>query len=142
MEDKPALHKSLYCLVVDDNLIEQAASVAVIQQAGIAVDAVSNGIEAIELAYRIPYDLIFMDLDMPGINGFETTRVIRTLPEMRGWVPIMALTMSKEPEDVRRCFQCGMSNFILKALTLNNLYAAISPYAVDKLRRPTIKAEF
>lgn len=122
----------LNILVVDDNALDRAHSVKIIKQSLHYADEVSSGKEAIIAAYENPYDLILMDLDMPGMDGFETTKIIRSLPATRGWVPIIALTQTDNPEDVRQCFQVGMSNFILKPLRTNSLLAAICSYSAHK----------
>ena len=124
---------SLHILVVDDDDADREASIQVIKENGHYADGVASGEEAVEATYRTPYDLAFMDIDMPGgMNGFETTKTIRSLPETRGMLPIIALTMTKNPEDVRECIMVGMSNFVLKPLTKSNFLAAVGSYAVRK----------
>jgi len=122
----------LHILVVDNNDIERKASVEIIRDNQHIATEASTGEAALVAAYDIPFDLILLELHLPNMNGFEVAKLIRTLPATRGWVPIIALTQTDNHEDVRKCFQVGMSNFILKPLTTSSLLAATCTYSARK----------
>ena len=122
----------LHILIVDDNEQERMESASLARNSTHVVEEATHGIEALTMAKNTLYDLILMDLDMPYLDGFLTTQAIRQLPEIRRHVPIMALTHTTNPEDVRKCFQVGMSNFILKPLTQDKLQAIFNVYVHTK----------
>jgi CheY-like chemotaxis protein len=132
--DDSKLCYPMYCLIVDDNTQEAAMSRKILRTLGIHVHSATNPSRAIELAYRIPFDVIFMEISLNSVSGagIETTRVIRSLPQMRGFVPIMALTRDRTPENLNKCFQAGMSNYLLKPLSTEALLAALAPILEKK----------
>ena len=104
-------------LVVDDNSINLLLTVTHLKRFGYTADSAENGKEALETFSRTPYDLIFMDCQMPEMDGYEATRRIRNM-EGQGSkrVPIIALTANVLEEDYERCVQCGMDDYITKPL--------------------------
>jgi CheY-like chemotaxis protein len=85
------------------------------------VDVAGNGREAVEAFRRLPYDLVFMDCDMPVLNGFEATRAIRALeqqqeggPGSKPHLPIIAFTASALAGDREKCLASGMDDFLPK----------------------------
>jgi CheY-like chemotaxis protein len=79
---------------------------------------------AVEMAKRVPYDLILMDMQMPRMDGMDATRAIRKLPAGRV-VPIIAMTANAFSEDRAHCLESGMNDFITKPFEPELLYAAI-----------------
>jgi PAS domain S-box-containing protein len=102
-------------LVVDDNEINILIAKRILSKWGLEIESAINGYEAIEKIMTESYDLIFMDIKMPGIDGFETTGIIRDLsgPYYQR-VPIIALTASTLKNDHYKFQKCGMNGHILK----------------------------
>lgn len=136
VQHQPVVNACLHILVVDDDPNDRALAVQLLQDKQHQVDTAKTGEEAIRAAEKAPYDLVFMDLEMPqGLDGFETTRQIKALPGGKGETSVIALTFTKNPEDVRKCFQMGMSNFVLKPITNSKIEAIIATYVRNKNER-------
>jgi len=112
-------------LVVEDNPVSQLLAAEVFKRLGCQVDVVGNGREAVEAWQRLPYDLIFMDCDMPVMNGFDATRRIRELQGSRRRVPIVAMTASALQGDAEKCIAAGMDDFMSKPLRFAQLSAMV-----------------
>lgn len=121
----------LNMLLVDDNAINQKVLLSLLQQMGYTADSVFNGIEAVNATHRKPYDLVFMDVQMPEMDGIEATRRIRqreseTTARPPGVIPIViiALTARAMPGDREKCLAAGMNDFLTKPVrpeTLQNM---------------------
>lgn len=110
-------------LVVEDNKVNQRVAVARLQKMGFLVDVADQGEQALTMVTTCQYDLIFMDCQMPVMDGFEATRRIRTL-EATGRIskaPIIAMTAHVMNEDKARCFEAGMDDFLRKPVTQEQL---------------------
>jgi signal transduction histidine kinase/AmiR/NasT family two-component response regulator len=125
------LHE-VHVLLAEDNAVNQKISLALFRKLGCSADAVSNGIEVIEALQRIPYSLIFMDCQMPEMDGFEATRLIRKREVESGqacpWkspVHIVALTAGAMQSDRESCFAAGMDDFVSKPVRLTEMQAAL-----------------
>ena len=103
-------------LVAEDNSVNQMVAVRLLERLGCRVDVAGNGAEAVQMATRLPYSLIFMDCHMPEMDGFEATLKIRRRENDLGLVamPIVALTASVLQEDRDRCVSAGMDDIIGK----------------------------
>ncbi len=108
-------------LVVDDNPINLRVARGLVEQLGYQVDTASSGAEAVERVRLGSYAAVLMDCHMPDLDGFEATRRIRALGGGFARLPIIAVTASVLPDDVRACHQCGMSSVVGKPLTLEDL---------------------
>jgi CheY-like chemotaxis protein len=114
----------LRVLVVEDTPINQAAAVAVLEQAGHRVGVAEDGAEALEALAAFTFDVVLMDLHMPGLDGFETTRRIRALDGPIARIPIIAVTATARPEDYPQCLEAGMNEVLAKPFTPEALAAA------------------
>ncbi len=104
-------------LVAEDNVINQLVIVQQLSVLGYDVLAVNNGREALEALENAPFDLILMDCQMPELDGYEATRLIREGPERTRRVPIVALTAHAMKEELERCLAVGMNDTITKPFT-------------------------
>ncbi len=111
-------------LVVDDDAVNREVTLALMGSALPQVEAVSDGLQAVQRATLQPYDLILMDLQMPGIDGLETSRRIRGLPGGAA-TAIVALTANAFDEDRRRCLEAGMDDFLTKPVLPELLFETV-----------------
>jgi CheY-like chemotaxis protein len=98
-------------LVAEDNPVNQLVAVRLLEVRGYGVDVANNGREALEMHERTPYDAIFMDCQMPELDGYDTTREIRRLEGDDRHTPIIAMTASTMPGDTERCLAAGMDYY-------------------------------
>jgi|HubBroStandDraft_1064217.scaffolds.fasta_scaffold18852_4 CheY-like chemotaxis protein len=112
-------------LLVEDERTNQMIATARLKGLGYAVDVASDGGEAVAAVEATDYDVVLMDLFMPGMDGLEATRAIRSLPGSAGTVPVIALTGSSGDCYVGACLEAGMNDFLSKPFTDAFLEAAI-----------------
>lgn len=112
----PARLTQMKILVVEDNSVNRQVAELLLKKAGQIVDVVGNGLEAIRAVQAISYDLIFMDIQMPGLDGLETTQRIREWEAGEKHTPIVAMTANAIAGFERTCFQAGMDDFLSKPL--------------------------
>ena len=112
-------------LLAEDNAMNQMLTARALQRAGYTVDSVSEGNAAVEAATSQDYDLILMDVQMPGLSGLEATRRIRSLEGPRGRTPILALTANAGREAAEICRAAGMDDHLSKPFRRDDLVAAV-----------------
>ncbi|MCA1957097.1 MAG: response regulator, partial [Nitrospira sp.] len=152
-------HASVRLLVVDDNPVNQKVAVRMLEKLGYRADVAGNGHEALAALARRPYDIVFMDCQMPEMDGFEATRRIReletaplsvasdhtsphlsspqppgdTLPTTKHRrVPIIAMTANAMEADRQQCLACGMNDFISKPISREDLERVLSQWLTAK----------
>ena len=106
-------------LVAEDSPTNQMVLLAQLEKLGYRARAVANGVEAVAAVQREDYDLVLMDCQMPGMDGFEATRQIRRSPRPR--VPIVAVTAHAMVGDRQRCIREGMDDYLSKPVALDPL---------------------
>lgn len=116
----------LRILVVEDNCNNQLVAIGLLEKLGYLADVAENGRTALDCLERSSYDLVFMDCHMPELDGFETTTRILTKFQNACRPRIVALTASTMKEDIDRCFDAGMDDFIGKPLTLKSLVRVLN----------------
>ena len=111
-------------LVAEDNPVNQKVACALLKKLGILADVVANGREVVEKLQRQSYDIVFMDVQMPEVDGLEATLLIRR-SETLTQPHIIAMTANVMPEDRDRCTNVGMDDFVAKPIRLDCLVEAL-----------------
>ena len=129
----------LLTLLVEDNLINQKVASRLLEKNGCSVRTACNGREAIERYAEQPFDLIFMDVQMPEMNGFEAARAIRRLEETNGTrTAIIALTANAMAADRELCLDSGMDDYLSKPVELAKLQEMILKYGAASVAHKSV----
>ena len=127
-------------LVVEDNEVNQQVATELLESAGASVTIASNGGEAVRILAedeRSPrFDVVFMDLQMPEMDGFTATRLLRTQPRLQG-LPIIAMTAHALVEERQRCLEAGMNDHVSKPIEPDALFATLLRWAKPREMRTT-----
>jgi signal transduction histidine kinase/DNA-binding response OmpR family regulator len=115
-------------IVAEDNLMNMALITEVLTKMQLRVLKAANGREALQLLEQYDPAIIFMDINMPVMDGFETTRHIREMFHKKKNVPIIALTADAMKEDKDRCLQVGMNDFISKPFRIKEIESVLDKY--------------
>ncbi|MBF0449454.1 MAG: response regulator [Candidatus Magnetomorum sp.] len=113
------------CLIVEDNLINQTIISRLLKKLGIDSDIAKDGIEAIEAVKKKLYDIIFMDIQMPRMDGIQATKCILNDCELEKKPVIVAVTANVSEKNAENCRDSGMKEFITKPVSLKILQDAI-----------------
>jgi PAS domain S-box-containing protein len=119
----------LHILLAEDNLVNQEIAYQIFKKFGYQVDIVNNGIEAVEAVQGKVYDLVFMDIQMPEMDGLTATRQIRQNPTMQP--QIVAMTANVLPETYQDCIDAGMNNYISKPIKIKEIIRIL--YSMSRL---------
>jgi CheY-like chemotaxis protein len=123
LEDRPTCSR---VLVVEDNDVNQEVAATILRKLGCDVEVAGDGRQAVEMAGDNPYDLIFMDCQMPIMDGFEATEEIRRRERTSGHhTKIVAMTAHTAKEDRDRCLEAGMDDYIGKPVTYEDFRALL-----------------
>jgi len=118
-------------LVAEDNSVNQMVIGELLKSAGVEVDIVHNGAEAVSMLDAKPYSFVLMDCEMPEIDGFEATKWIR-MQEVSNKdgrrIPIIALTANAIQGDRERCLDAGMDDYLTKPVTANRLFETLAKW--------------
>ncbi len=120
--------RRLSILLAEDNKINAVLATTLIERAGHEVDVAENGAEAVSAVEKTAYDLVFMDLHMPKMDGLEATRRIRALDGDAAHVPIVALTANAMASDSQKCRDAGMDDFLSKPFEPKDLHAVLEKW--------------
>ncbi len=122
---KLAEHHPLRILLAEDNIVNQKVVVGILANQGYRVDVAANGLEVLDALNRQPYELILMDINMPDMDGFTTTKIIRSTWPPAAQPHIIALTANALRGDNQRCLDAGMNDYLRKPLEVSELIAAL-----------------
>jgi signal transduction histidine kinase/CheY-like chemotaxis protein len=115
-------------LVVDDNTVNQRVAVRLLERLGLRIDVAPNGMEAVRMVRAQPYDLVFMDCQMPEMDGYAATREIRRAEKPGDHVVIIAMTAEAVTGARERCLSAGMDSYIAKPVKLDDLSKVIQDW--------------
>jgi PAS domain S-box-containing protein len=133
----PDLLKHIKCLLVDDDNVNRLLGKTILEKFNCTFDTARNGEEAIEYLDEKKYDLVLLDIHMPGINGIEVAKHLRKIKNDRE-TKIIALTAAALKNDILQCFKVGMNDFLIKPFKEINLYSKICE--VLNMKVPKAKA--
>ncbi len=140
LESPRESHKDRYAgrnfrvLLVEDNITNQFFARSLLEKLGLTVDAVDDGLQALDVLRNRNYDLVLMDCQMPELDGYEATAQIRQSQNMalNRQVPIIALTANALPQDREKCLQAGMDDYLSKPVTSSLLVEVLDKWLVQK----------
>ncbi len=115
-----------HVLIAEDDGVNQQIAMRLVERLGCQVTLVRDGAEVLDLCRKTEFDLILMDCQMPGIDGYEATRQIRERENGRQHIPIIALTASAMVGDRERCLEAGMDAYMTKPLDSASLHRTLS----------------
>ncbi len=122
--------KQTHILVVEDNLVNQKVATMTLKKLGYTADIAANGVEAVKAVRSKTYDVVFMDLQMPEMDGLEATRTIRSdIGLSPGKLPIVALTANALKGDREICIAAGMDDYLTKPVTAEKLKTVLEKWA-------------
>ncbi|GHT85199.1 hypothetical protein FACS1894137_09180 [Spirochaetia bacterium] len=126
----PGVFAGRRILLAEDMEINREIIMALLEPTELAIDCAENGVQAVELFSVDPdrYDMIFMDVQMPGMDGLEATRRIRQLEGQKKHIPIIAMTANVFREDVEKCLESGMNDHLGKPLDMDEVLARLRKY--------------
>jgi signal transduction histidine kinase/CheY-like chemotaxis protein/ABC-type phosphate/phosphonate transport system substrate-binding protein len=128
--------KGIRILVAEDNPTNQQVAQAILEGAGIAVTIVNNGEAAVEAIRNTPFDAVLMDIQMPRMNGYKATRLIRQLANGPS-IPIIAMTAHAMKGDEEKCLDAGMDGYISKPVNQDRLFHTLWRLLRTRERLPT-----
>ena len=126
-------------LVVDDNSINQQVAVEILQRAGVRSDIAGSGEEAARMTCAGNYDAVLMDIQMPDMDGYQATALIRA-DERHAALPIIAMTAHAVAGYRERCLDMGMNDYVTKPIDPDTLYAVLATWVKPDLGRASAAA--
>ena len=130
-------------LVVDDNMVNQRVAKGLLEKFGVRVDLAADGEEAISALEQLPYDLVFMDCQMPVLDGYDATRQIRDLGSRvkDHTIPVIAMTANAMQGDRDFCIAAGMDDYISKPILPSKLQFMLEQWLPDHCHQLPVSSE-
>ena len=122
-------------LLAEDNELNAEIAVTILEEDGLKVEWAEDGVQCLEMLQKMPedyYDVILMDIQMPNMDGYKTTRKIRSLPGRRSAVPIVAMTANAFDEDKKKAYQAGMNGYMSKPIDTKKVFATLGEVLLTK----------
>ncbi len=149
MEEKATYSQSSFdkskvkILIAEDNPTNQIVATTILKKLGYKSDAVSNGLEAVNLLQKVPYDLVLMDCQMPEMDGYEATRRIRDPKSgvLNNDIPVIAMTAYAMKGDREKCLEAGMNEYISKPVQVEKLAALLEEWIGKSIHEDNIALE-
>lgn len=132
----PPVHRQARILVAEDNLLNQQVIRGLLEKQGFSVTLVSDGPSAVREALGGGHDLVLMDVQMPGLDGWQAARAIRQQEPPGRRIPILAMTARAMEEDVAACYAAGMDGYLAKPVRMPEVLAALAEHLPGDLGRP------
>jgi CheY-like chemotaxis protein len=134
-EAEEVISNHLSVLVAEDNLINQQVIFKILANMGIDATIVKNGIEVLDAVRKANFDVIFMDIQMPEMDGLEAAELLLSEEEFKGRKPpIIAMTANAMDKDRERCKQVGMVGFISKPINMDELKGVLNSIITDNVK--------
>ena len=111
-------------LLAEDEAVNQLVAVALLEDAGMRVQLAQDGMQAVALAAQQHFDLVLLDVQMPGLDGLQACRQIRALPGFAD-IPILAMTANAFVEDRQHCLDAGMNDHVHKPVSPTQLFEVL-----------------
>lgn len=128
-------------LVVDDNIINQRVVSGLLEKDEHKIIVAGSAEAALNEISTVTFDVILMDMEMPGTDGVAATRMIRALPDAeKAGIPIVAMTANTRDEDIRRCRDAGMNDYLSKPVNPDNMRKLLAKYAPKTVAAPAAPA--
>ncbi len=128
-------------LLAEDNIINQKVAIKLLNNAGYYVEAVDNGLKAVNAVKNDSYSLVLMDIQMPEMDGLTASSEIRKLNSEKRNIPIIAITAHALAGDKEKCLSTGMNDYITKPIIANQLIAAIDRLLAIKEEKVLLKED-
>jgi two-component system, sensor histidine kinase and response regulator len=125
-----------HVLVAEDNLVNQKVAARILENAGHRVDVANNGVEAVAAIQNASYDMVFMDIQMPEMDGYAATDEIRKMAPEFSELPVVAMTAHAMKGDREKCIAAGMDDYISKPVKPKGLLEMVQRWAGKKVIRP------
>ena len=126
--------KSSRVLLAEDNVVNQKVAVRLLQRLGYRPDVVANGLEVLDALRRQPYDLVFMDVQMPEMDGYTATRRLRQEVPEQQQPYVVAMTANAMQGDKEHCLEAGMDAYLSKPVKLEDLRAVLGRFDLTEAR--------
>jgi two-component system, sensor histidine kinase and response regulator len=141
IEDLALVVEKHKILLVEDNEVNQKVASTMFQKIGCTVEIAGNGKEAVEKLKRSKYELIFMDCQMPVMDGYEATGLLREMEGDEAHTPVIAMTAAAMSGDREKCLAAGMDDYVAKPVKIKDLVAMIDRWADQDNRKQEKKAD-
>ena len=139
VDERLAALRGARILLVEDNDINQQVARELLEDAGLVVDVADNGQIALELVQKFSYDLVFMDMQMPVMDGVTATREMRKQDRLEH-LPIVAMTANAMEQDRRKCMDAGMNDFLIKPIDPQDMWTILVRWVRPRRAAPAAAA--